>query len=151
MTIIILLIIYKGKKHEVSYDSSCKLRDFISDITLKYMGKAILDKSKCIVKFDDLLLNDNENTLYKTLEDIDLEDDDCITLIKIEDIVAGGSWYNKTINIKLTMLYIKLDNTPIVTNVSILGLLWINLTIPLFKMSNPNIMNGIVNINKATP
>ena len=121
MTIINLFVVCHGRKHAVSYDSSCKLRDFILDITLKYVGEAILDKSKIIVKFNDLLLNADENSLDRTLEDMDMYDDDNITLMKTSNINAGGPWYNKTINIK----FIKLSNNYIYKNDNpeIIGLL----------------------------
>ena len=113
MTIIYLTIVYKGRKYyDVPYDSKCKVRDFVLDITLKYMGGATVDISNCIVKFGDHTLN-TEETLDKKLEDIELEDDDTIELLKTEELnCGGGSWYNKIINIK----FIKLSNNCIYKN-----------------------------------
>ena len=114
-----LIIVYQGKKNFVSYDSSCKIRDFILDITLKFMHIQTVDKDKCLVKFGDELLNVEAN-LDKKLEEF-FEDDDCITLIKPIEINAGGSWYNKIINIK----FIKLPNDCIYKseNNEVIGLL----------------------------
>lgn len=39
---ITFLVIFKGRKYEVSYDSSMKIKDFILDITYKYIGKSQL-------------------------------------------------------------------------------------------------------------
>ena len=111
MAIISFFIFFRGRKYEVSYDSSTKIEDFILDITLKYIGHSTVDFSKCIVKFCGELLNNKEN-LNKSLDDMDIEDDDCITLIEAQDIWAGGSWYDKEINIK----FIKLSNNYINKN-----------------------------------
>ena len=112
MAIISFFIFFRGRKYEVSYDSSTKIEDFILDITLKYIGHSTVDFSKCIVKFGEELLNNKEN-LNKSLDDMDIEDDDCITLIETQDICAGGgSWYDKEINIK----FIKLSNNYINKN-----------------------------------
>ena len=42
MSVITFLVIFKGRKYEVSYDSSMKIKDFILDITYKYIGKSQL-------------------------------------------------------------------------------------------------------------
>ena len=89
MTMLTLLIMSGGRKIEVKYDSSCKIRDFILDITLKFMGKATVSSEEYIVKFGDKLLN-TEELLDKKLEEIELEDEDCITLLRKCSISAGG-------------------------------------------------------------
>ena len=42
MSVIIFLVIFKGRKYEVSYDFSMKIKDFIFDITYKYIEKSQL-------------------------------------------------------------------------------------------------------------
>ena len=42
MSVITFLVIFKGRKYEVSYDSSMKIKDFILDITYEYIGKSQL-------------------------------------------------------------------------------------------------------------
>ena len=111
MTNIILFICYRGRKKEVSYDSSTKIRDFILDITLKFMGQPMIDSYNYIVKCNDILLNEGK-CLDQTLEEIGIEDDDLIYLIKTEDINCGGPWYEKIINIK----FIKLSNNYVYKN-----------------------------------
>ena len=98
MTIINFEVQYEGRKYDVSYDSSCKIRDFILDITFKFMHIKTVDQKKCLVKLDDILLN-VESKLDKKLGEF-IEEYDLICLIHTNDISAGGPWYNKIINIK---------------------------------------------------
>ena len=91
MTLLTLLIHWRERNIEVQYDSSCKIRDFISDITLKYTGKATVRKEEYIVKCNEIILN-NEGTLDKKLEDIELDDYDIIELIRSYEMNAGGSY-----------------------------------------------------------
>ena len=121
MAIITFFISYKMRKYEVSYDSSTKIKDFILEITLKYMGQSTVGRDECLVMFYDKLLNNNEN-LNLSLEDVGIVDDDLIDLIQPQNIsCGGGGWCNKEINIK----FIKLTNNYInkTDNPEIVGLL----------------------------
>ena len=61
----------------------------------------------------DVLLNTDETFFDQTLEDMGIENDDIVTLIEPENIEAsGGTWFDKTINIK----FIKLSNNYIYKN-----------------------------------
>ena len=120
MSKITFWVVFLRRKYEVSYDSSMKIKDFILDITYKFIHKSTVDKSECIVKLGDELIN-VENYLNKKIGDI-IEEEDLIDLIIPEDINAGGGyWYDKTINIK----FLKLSNNYINNNDSseIVGLL----------------------------
>ena len=57
--------------------------------------KKFYTKDKIILKFNDAILNEKENDLDKTANELEVQDDDQFTLISTEDINAGKKMNKK--------------------------------------------------------
>ena len=89
---ITIIITYKGRKTELEIEET----DTVKTIMEKFYNKMNLNqqdrfytKDKLIFKFGDILLNDNEEGLKKTAEELEFQDDDNFSLTVTKDINAG--------------------------------------------------------------
>lgn len=88
----ILIIIYKGRKYELEVNGNDNVRMIMEkfyNLINKNFNERFYTKDKMIFKFNDVLLNDNENSLNKTADEWELMEDDNLTLIASKDIVPG--------------------------------------------------------------
>ena len=94
---IIIIIIYKGRKYDLEINEADTVKvimeKFYNKINLNY-NERFYTKDKMIFKFNEVLLNDNEEHLNKTAEELELQDDDGLTLVKTQDINAGKKIIN---------------------------------------------------------
>ena len=94
---IIIIIIYKGRKYNLEINEADTVKvimeKFYNKINLNY-NERFYTKDKMIFKFNEVLLNDNEEHLNKTAEELELQDDDGLTLVKTQDINAGKKIIN---------------------------------------------------------
>lgn len=86
----IIIIIYKGRKHELSINGTDNVKQIMEKFyILVNEGDRFYTKDKVIFKFSDILLNDNEECLNKTADELELMDDDNLTLVRSVDINPG--------------------------------------------------------------
>ena len=88
----IIIIKYKGKKKSLEIDVTDTIKKIMEKFFIQIdlnLSKRFYSKDKFIFTFNDILLNDDENSLNKTAEDIGLDDDDNLLLINTEDINPG--------------------------------------------------------------
>lgn len=87
-----IFIVFKGRKHELNIEKT----DNVKRIMEKFYNLINMNENerfytsdKIIFKSNDTSLNDKEQDLYKTADQIGLMDDDTLTLIKTVEINAG--------------------------------------------------------------
>lgn len=88
----ILIIIYKGRKHELEINGSDNVKQIMEkfyNLINKNVNERFYTKDKMIFKFNDILLNDNEECLNKTANELELAEDDNLTLISSVEINPG--------------------------------------------------------------
>jgi hypothetical protein len=90
---IIISLVYKGRKYnDIEINETDNVKQII-DIFYKKLKmpeeKKFYTKDKILLKFNDELLNGNENDLKKTANELGVIDDDTFSLIDTIDINAG--------------------------------------------------------------
>lgn len=95
----IINLVYKGRKYnDIEINETDNVKQII-DIFYKILKmpeeKKFYTNDKIILKFNDAILNEKENDLTKTANELGVEDDDSFTLINTEDINAGKKMNKK--------------------------------------------------------
>lgn len=88
----IIIIIYKGRKYELSINGTDNVKQIMEKFYILIglnEGDRFYTKDKVIFKFSDILLNDNEECLNKTADELELMEDDNLTLVRSVDINPG--------------------------------------------------------------
>lgn len=96
---VFIILVYKGRKYnDIEINETDNVRQII-DIFYKKLNmpeeKKFYTKDKIILKFNDAILNEKENDLDKTANELEVQDDDQFTLISTEDINAGKKMNKK--------------------------------------------------------
>jgi hypothetical protein len=96
---IIISLVYKGRKYnDIEINETDNVKQII-DIFYKKLNmpeeKKLYTKDKILLKFNDAILNENENDLNKTANELGVVDDDAFTLISTEEINAGKKMNKK--------------------------------------------------------
>ena len=88
----IIIITYKGRKYELSINGTDNVKQIMEKFYILIglnEGDRFYTKDKVIFKFSDILLNDNEECLNKTADELELMEDDNLTLVRSVDINPG--------------------------------------------------------------
>ena len=80
---IYVIFLYKRRKHIISLDQNSTIKSVLNK-NFPYLND-VDNRSKVIIKSGDVSLDAN-----KTFSEYDIIDDDCIEIIKTEDLYAGG-------------------------------------------------------------
>lgn len=88
-----IIIVYKGRKYpdiEINETDTVKqIIDIFYNKINKPQENKFYTKDKILLKFNDQLLNNDDDSLNKTAKDLEIMDDDTITLVDTIDINAG--------------------------------------------------------------
>lgn len=88
-----IIITYKGRKYsdiEINENDTVKaIMDIFYNKINRPDDQRFYTQDKMLLKFNDSLLNKDENSLMKTAKELEIEDDDCWTMIDTKDINAG--------------------------------------------------------------
>lgn len=90
---IYIILSYKGRKYSDIAISETNTIKEIMNICFDKINKPVNDRfykrDKILFKFNDRLLNPDEESLNKTANEIEMMDDDNLTLVDTVDINAG--------------------------------------------------------------
>ena len=94
-----IILVYKGRKYyDIEINETDNVKQII-DIFYKKINmpeqKKFYTKDKILLKFNDAILNEKEDDLKKTANDLGVQDDDNFTLICTEEINAGKKMNKK--------------------------------------------------------
>ena len=88
----IIFIFYKGRKKELEINKTDTVKGIMEKFFVQEnidVDKRFYTRDKFLLNIGDILLNSDPDNLNKTVDDLQLDDDDMLTLVNTEDMNAG--------------------------------------------------------------
>ena len=88
----IISIFYKGRKKQLEINKTDTVKGIMEKFFVQEnidVDKRFYTKDKFLLNFGDNLLNSDPDNLNKTVNDLQLDDDDLLTLVNTEEMNAG--------------------------------------------------------------
>lgn len=88
----IISIFYKGRKKQLEINKTDTVKGIMEKFFVQEnidVDKRFYTKDKFLLNIGDILLNSDPDNLNKTVDDLQLEDDDMLTLVNTEEMNAG--------------------------------------------------------------
>ena len=89
---IMIFVKYKGRKFEIKVDRTDSIKKIMEKFYIKINREEVerfYTKDKVILIYGDVLLNHDEQSLNKTVNDLELDDDDVLVLNPTEHLLCG--------------------------------------------------------------